>query len=231
MCPMPLPCYNKTMKKFILYFCLFLILLSLFAAGALVFVHHATDPSRRLPGNYQAQIDYTRNIVDKGNQYLQDAFLGDQVSVEDYLDPICIDLHLTFSKEGTYLLEVDASSYARAEETAYAALKQALYELIRLRQEAAGKSARSDEEIQSVLEELLGMPADEYLQTYGPSLLPSYEELEAAYAGSGTYEATRDLLILEGGKTRHILTDASTLVLTDPAGEEDPMVWYVDPQP
>ena len=46
-----------------------------------------------------------------------------------------------------------------------------------------------------MVNETFGMSAAAYLMNCGPSLLPSLEELQAAYDGSGTYEAAEGILV------------------------------------
>ncbi len=202
-----------------------LTLLSLFAAGALVYIHHATDLAVKLPGKYQASVSYTDSVITAGDAYLAEAFMGDNVSLADEEANISIQYTLTFAEDGTYDQQVDEASYEEAKKKAYSALEQALTKVIQLRLSAAGKMTHTDEDVKETTETLLGMTLPEYLEKCGPQLLPSWEDICAAYNISGTYTAERNSLQLSEQGLRQILLDEDTLVLTDPSGAEPAQVY------
>lgn len=65
------------------------------------------------------------------------------------------------------------------------------------------------ESIEALVNETFGMSTVAYLTTCGPALLPSLEELQAQYDGSGTYTA------LEGVLTRQFDAGGPGAVLTE----------------
>ena len=81
------------------------------------------------------------------------------------------------------------------------------------------------EAVEALVTETFGMSTVSYLMAYGPMLLPSLEELQAGYDGSGAYEITDDILTRQfenGGdavtKAEYYIRKDSNLVL---AGEID----------
>jgi hypothetical protein len=71
------------------------------------------------------------------------------------------------------------------------------------------------------------MSATEYLNTYGPALLPSKEELSESYHMEGTYRAERNHLFLDESTLYKFLLDEDTLVLTDPSGESESRIYSI----
>ena len=78
-----------------------------------------------------------------------------------------------------------------------------------------------------MITETFGMSTVSYLMTSGPALLPSLEELQAGYDGSGTYEVSEGVLLRQfdvGGtvvtKAERYIREEDCLILTGEAGDE-----------
>ena len=75
------------------------------------------------------------------------------------------------------------------------------------------------EDLEALVTETFGMSTVSYLMTFGPALLPSLEDLQAQYDGSGTYEATEGILTrrYDNGttKTENYVWESSSLVLAE----------------
>ena len=82
-----------------------------------------------------------------------------------------------------------------------------------------------EEEIGALVTETFGMSTDAYLMSCVPALLPSLEDLQARYDGSGTYEAAEDVLTRQfddGGpvttKAEAYVRKGSSLILSEETG-------------
>ena len=92
----------------------------------------------------------------------------------------------------------------------------------------AGYAGDTDKEsIEALVTETFGMPTVSYLMDFGPALLPSLEDLQAQYDGSGIYEAADGILTrrYDNGttKTENYVYEDSRLVLSEeekPDGQE-----------
>ena len=87
----------------------------------------------------------------------------------------------------------------------------------------AGYTGGTDkEDIEELVIETFGMSTVSYLMACGPALLPSMEDLQAQYDGSGIYEAAEGILTwrYDNGttKTNNYVREYSVLVLSE---EED----------
>ena len=78
------------------------------------------------------------------------------------------------------------------------------------------------EAIEALVTETFGMSTVSYLMSYGPTLLPSLEDLQAGYDGSGTYEIAEDILTRQveaGGdvttKAEYYIRKESNLILSE----------------
>lgn len=87
----------------------------------------------------------------------------------------------------------------------------------------AGYTGSTDAEaIEALVVETFGMSTVDYLMSYAPELLPSLEELQAQYGGSGAYETAEGILTRRfdtGGsayaRTERYIRKESSLVLSE----------------
>lgn len=104
----------------------------------------------------------------------------------------------------------------------------------------AGYAGGTDEEsVEALVTEAFGMSTVDYLMSWGPNLLPTLEELQAQYDGSGTYQAAEGILIrqfmdgygqlIETRVERYIRKDAS-MVLTQ-ENDAVPLGFFADHYP
>ena len=110
---------------------------------------------------------------------------------------IQVDLNLeaTSGTEGTFHCGILPENYDMCEQAAYEAFAESFRELLAERLHMAGYTGGTDEEdLEALVTETFGMSTVSYLMTCGPALLPSLEDLQAQYDGSGTYEAAEGIL-------------------------------------
>lgn len=217
------------MKKLIKNVILTLLLITLSISTALLaYLHFWAADDRELSGEWTAELDMTQEAAIAALGWLQDI---EAVSVslddmESYMQDLSIEINLTMEQtsrsEGTFHCNVLPESYDACSQAAYEAFAGAFQELLIERLDMAGYTGSMDQEaVEALVTETFGMSTVSYLMNYGPALLPSLEELQAEYDGSGTYEAAEDILTRRfdtGGvvttKTEHYIRKDSNLILT-----------------
>lgn len=189
---------RKTMKKVIVV--LLLLILSV-STALLAYLHFFASGDEDLSGEWTAELDMTRQAAVTALGWLQD-IEGVSVSLEDVescMQNLNIRMDLTFEQtarsEGTFRCSVLPESYDACKQDAYEAFAMVFRGLLVERLRMAGYTGGTDEEtIEALVAETFGMPTVTYLMSYGPELLPSLEELQAQYGGSGTYETAEGVL-------------------------------------
>ena len=200
------------MEKVIKNTILLLLILSLsFSTALLVYLHFFKSDGRRLSGEWTAELDLTEQAAVTAFIWLQ-GIDGVSVSPEDVVSrmqkltvDVCLNLEATSGSEGAFHFSITKESYEACEQAAYEAFAEVFRELLSERLHMAGYTGGTDkEDIEALVAETFGMSTVSYLMTYGPELLPSLEDLQAQYDGSGTYEAAEGILTwrYDNGTTR-----------------------------
>ena len=218
------------MEKAIKNTILVLLILSLSISTAfLAYVHFFKKDDRRLTGEWTAELDVTEQAAVTAFIWLQD-IEGVSVTLEDVESgmrkltvQVNLNLEATTDSEGAFRCGIMPESYNVCEQAAYEAFAAVFRELLAERLRMAGYTGGTDkEDLEVLMAETFGMSTVSYLMTYGPALLPSLEDLQAQYDGSGTYEAAEGILTwrYDNGttKTENYVWDHFSLVLSE---EED----------
>lgn len=222
------------MKKIITTVILMLLLITLSISTVLLaLLHFGTADDRELSGEWTAELDMTQEAAIAALGWLQD-IEAVSVSLEDMescMQDLSIEINLTMEQtsraEGTFRCNVLPESYDACNQAAYEAFAGAFRELLMERLDMAGYTGSTDQEaVEALVTETFGMSTASYLMNYGPALLPSLEDMQDKYGGSGTYEAAEDVLTRRfntGGivatRAEHYIRKDSNLILT---GEMDP---------
>lgn len=218
------------MRKIIKNVILTLLILTLSISTAfLAYLHFFASDDRELSGEWTANLDMTQQAAVAALSWLQE-IEAVSVSLEDmeaYMQDLNIQVNLTMEQtdrfKGTFHCNVLPESYEACNQAAYEAFAMAFQELLAQRLQMAGYTEGIDQEsMEALVTETFGMSTVSYLMSYGPSLLPSLEDLQAQYDGSGTYEATEDILTRQfdiGGvfttKIEYYIRKDSNLILFD----------------
>ena len=184
-------------------FTLLLITLSI-STALLIYLHFFASDYDDLTGEWTANLDMTQQAAVAAYSWLQDVEAV-SVSIEDmesYMQDLTIQVDLTLEQtdrsEGTFRCNVSKESYEACKQAAYEAFASAFRELLAERLHMAGYIDDADrEDIEALVTETFGMSTVSYLMSYGPALLPSLDDLQTQYDGSGTYEVTEGILIRE----------------------------------
>ena len=209
---------------------LLLLILSLsFSTAVLAYLHFFKSDRRSLSGEWTAELDLTEQASVTAFIWLQD-IEAVSVSLEDVEScmgklTIRVDLNLEETSDfaGTFQCGILPESYNVCEQAAYEAFAEVFRELLTERLRMAGYTGGTDkEDLEVLVTETFGMSTVSYLMTCEPALLPSLEDLQAQYDGSGTYEIAEGILTrrYDNGttKTENYVWDNFNLVLS---GEED----------
>ena len=215
------------MKKVIKNTILFLLVLSLSISTAfLVYLHFFRSDGRSLSGEWTAELDLTEQAAVTAFIWLQD-IEAVSVSLEDMeaaMQKLTIqfDLNLEATTDfgGTFRCSILPESYNECEQAAYETFAEVFKGLLAERLRMAGYTGGTDkEDLEVLVTETFGMSTVSYLMTCGPALLPSLEDLQAQYEGSGTYEVAEGILTrrYDNGitKTENYIWQNDSLVLSE----------------
>lgn len=188
----------KTIKYVV--FTLLIITLGI-STALLAYLHFFASGNEDLSGEWTANLDMTQQAAVEAYSWLQD-IEAVSVSIEDmesYMQDLTIQVNLTLEQtarsEGTFYCSVSPESYEACNQAAYEAFASAFKELLAERLHMAGYIDNADsEDIEALVTETFGMSTVSYLMSYGPALLPSLEDLQTQYNGSGTYEVTEGIM-------------------------------------
>jgi len=223
---------GKTTKNVALIL-LFLTLIVLLAL--MIYLHFFASADQDISGQWTTQADLSEQASVTAFLWLQD-IEGVDVSLEE-LEPcmegltVQVDLTLeqTARSEGTFRCYVVQESYENCNQAAYEAFAAVFRELLGERLRMAGYTGDTGAEaVETLVTETFGMSTVSYLTSCGPALLPSLEELQGEYDGSGTYATAEGILTrqFEAGGARRTETESyirveSELILTKGDDAED----------
>ena len=208
---------------------LLLILILSISTAFLVYLHFFKSDASSLSGEWTAELDLTEQAAVEAFIWLQD-IEAVSVSLEDVEScmrklAVQVDLNLeaTTDFEGAFRCSILPESYDECERAAYEAFAAVFRELLTERLRMADYTGGTDkEDLESLVTETFGMSTVSYLMSFGPALLPSLEDLQAQYDGSGTYGAAEGIMTwqYDNGttKTENYIWEDLSLVLS---GEED----------
>lgn len=208
-----------------------LILLFLTLSVSVVFLaylHFFEPEDRGLSGEWIAELDVTKQAAAAALDWLQDieAVSVSMEDVEACMEKLTIRVNMTLERTddsgGTFRCNVLPESYEACRQDAYKAFAEVFQALLAERLHMAGYAGSTDREaVEALVTETFGMSTVSYLMSYGPSLLPSLEELQSRYDGSGTYETAEGVLIRRFDadsdappKEERYIREGSILILT-----------------
>lgn len=190
------------MRKYLKNIILTILFLCLITSTALLtYLQFFASNDKDLSGNWTAKLDMTKQSAVTALDWLQD-IEAVSISLEDmqnYMQGLTIEVNLTFEQtansEGTFQCNILPESYDACNQAAYEAFAAAFQDILIERLRMAGYTGSTDEEsIEALVTETFGMPTVSYLMSCGPKLLPSLEDLQTQYNGSGTYQTEENIL-------------------------------------
>lgn len=190
------------MKKILKFIVLAIVFLALIISTAgLAYLHFFASNDKNLSGEWTASLDVTQQAAVMALGWLQDieAVSVSMQDMESHMQGLEIAVRLTFEETqrsaGTFRCDVLPESYDSCNQAAYEAFASAFRQLLAERLRMADYAGGTDDEaVEALVAETFGMSTVSYLMSCGPKLLPSLEELQAQYEGSGTYETKEGIL-------------------------------------
>lgn len=200
---------RKTMK-FIVFAILFPALI--ISTALLAYLHFFAANDKNLSGGWTASLDMTGQTAATAFAWLQDieAVSVSMQDMEAYMQGLGVGIQLTFEQSdrtaGTFRCNVMPESYEACNQAAYEAFASAFRKLLAERLRKSGYAGGTDEEaVEALVTETFGMSTVSYLKSCAPRLLPSLEELQAQYDGSGTYQTAGDILTRQYDDSRAVV--------------------------
>ncbi|MDE7339104.1 MAG: hypothetical protein K2N80_00890 [Lachnospiraceae bacterium] len=189
---------KNTVKNTIL---LILLLTLGISTALLAYLHFFASGGGSVSGEWTADVDMTEHAAATAFGWLQDieAVSVSLEEMESRMQGLTVQVELTLEQTdrtgGNFRCTVLPESYDACSQAAYGALAAAFREILAERLRMAGYTGSMEEEdIEALVAETFGMSTISYLMTSGPALLPSLEDLQAQYEGSGTYETAEGIL-------------------------------------
>lgn len=225
----------KKIMKNVIVTILFLFLIT--STALLAYLHFFASGGRDLSGKWTAKLDMSERAAVIAYSWLQD-IEAVSVSLEDmesYMQGLTVEVNLimeqTDRSAGAFQCSVLPESYDACIQAAYEAFAGAFRELLAERLRMAGYTGSTDEEaIDALVMETFGRPTVSYLLFCCPNLLPSLEELQVQYGGSGTYETAEGTLVryFDDGQviTESYIRKDLTLVLSEGISSDHHPVIY-----
>lgn len=232
---------GKSVKNVI---CIILILTLSVSTALFAYLYIFTAGGREdknLSGEWTADLDVKEQAAVTALIWLQDieAVSISMEDMESYMQNLTIRVNLALEQtgrsEGTFHCSILPESYDACRQAAYEAFAAAFRELLTERLRMAGYTGGTDKDtIEALVSETFGMSTVSYLMSCGPALLPSLEELQAQYDGSGTYEAAEGILTRQFDAGGSVTTKEERYVRKDNVlilSEETGSVLYTLEQP
>lgn len=241
---------KKIMKNAVILF-IFLVLGT--ATAFLTYLHFFAPEDSDLSGQWTAEVDMSQQAAVAAYNWLQDieAVSFSLEEAEAYMQGLTVQVNMTMEQtersKGRFSCSVIQDSYDACSRAAYEAFARAFLQLLGERLCMADYAGGTDRDaVEALVAETFGMSTVSYLMSYGPALLPSFEELQALYGGAGAYGAAGGILVRQfetGGETavkeeRYIRQDASLVLLGDPAAGSAgsscvhaPLIYTLKPDP
>lgn len=218
-----------------------------FLLAFFVYLYFLASGDKDLSGEWTTEVDMTEQAAVTAFIWLQD-MEGVSVSMEDLesrMDGLTVEVNLTLEQtarsEGTFRCSIVPESYEGCNQAAYEAFAALFRELTGERLRMAGYAGDTGAEaVEALVTETFGTSTVSYLMSCAPALLPSLEELQGEYDGSGTYETADGILtrqfeadgVLQAKAERYI-REETELVFTGEAGAENaddyPVVYILAP--
>ncbi|MCM1027648.1 MAG: hypothetical protein NC432_14550 [Roseburia sp.] len=199
---------GKTRKNILL-----ILLLATFAVSTVLLAYLYFFRDRNLSGEWTTELDFTKEAAASAYVWLQEIEAVSvsleelELSMQGLTVPVSLTLEQGAGAEGTFRCSVSQESYEACRRRAYEAMAAAFRELLSERLRLAGYTGGTDPEaVEALAREAFGMSTEDYLTTCGPALLPTLEELQAEYVGSGVCRISGGIL------TRQYETEAGSVM-------------------
>lgn len=185
---------------------------AIIALAALIIIYY-NDPRHKLVGEWVGKVDVSDEVRGKASDWFLAAAMGNSADLTEAMNGASVDTHLVFAKDGTWSTAVDKESYDECLDMCYEGMSHALRDFIRVRFSAASKPDMSDEQIDTLFSDTIGMSVKDYLKEFGPQIMPTYESMKSAYEREGIYTADKKTITVNGEVTADYVVNGRLLAL------------------
>ena len=173
------------------------------------------DPARAFYGSFVTSVDISPLVCERVDEWMDTALMREFIDSDDIITDIELELEVSFDREGNWNQSVVQQSYEKCKNVAFYRIENLVKELLILRINAAGEGEYSDDELNALVQETIGMSLSDYVREYIADAMPSLDELRTTYDSHGIYEVDGNVLIRDGMREEFIAGDNS-IVLTKP---------------
>lgn len=185
---------------------------ALIALAGIMIIYY-NDPRHKLVGEWVGKVDVSDEVTKKASDWFLAAAMGNSVDLTEAMNGASVDTHLVFAADGTWTTTVDKESYDACLDMCYEGMAQALRDFVKVRFGAASKPDMSDEQIDSLFSDTIGMSVKDYLKEFGPQIMPTYESMKAAYEREGVYTADKKAVTINNEITADYVVNGRLLAL------------------
>ena len=150
-----------------------------------------------LVGQWHRSVDVTDEVSKSIQGYLREVLSEEEIAECNLPDKIEIDSRLVISKDGTMTETIDEVSYYDAQSLAKETLREAVIKVIEDKMQKT--YIETDMTTEELIKESTGMDIDDYLDKYGPKMMPTMDELNSSYGMNATYVADRSSIEITKG--------------------------------
>ena len=198
---------KKKLPVFIITFLL------VFIAGGVFLCLLLMRPERKLSGTWVTQKAIENDAHSAAKQWLDSARLGNEVNLEG-IDDVSVSLTLELYKNDTWKMYINEAEYTSRYNAAHQRLAKGLRSLLILRAAELGAEI-NEEQAEEAIQKACGLSSDEFVEKYGPMLLPDAATVNAKYSLNGNYRAKNGVISRDGMEDMHFLVDDELLVMAN----------------
>lgn len=151
--------------------------------------------STNISGTYLREISLNDVVEDNIEKYLLETSYADDINPGDYLDGLTITSVLTIDNEGNFSEEIDKDTVTICKDNAKKSLEEIVKTVIENRLDML--KIENNESTEDLINETLSMSLDDYLDEYGPDLIPDDDKLNQNYGRKAKYSINKNILELK----------------------------------
>ena len=193
-----------------------LIILCLLVALGLLLYDRVFATNRVPVGIWTYDREITGEVISNIQSWIADAPEESRKNVPIEIEPLQIRIILKIANDGTYEQSVDKAFYEQTCTAAYEGFDTVLKELVRCRFKELGiddDGQNSDEDIEALIEQAVGMSGVEYLKKAVPELVLPYDEYILSYSGKGSVSVRDGYIYFADKAPQKLLFDKDTLLI------------------
>lgn len=183
-------------KRFLVPIIVLILLVGILFGGFFVYKKFIYKDTSYV-GQWTRQVDMTEFVTDVMDIWLDDSIDGDLAEYGN--ERVVISINLVMNSNGSWSESVDEAVYAEAQQQAIRVAAAGLTSFLEKRLATAEVTPESvGKTVEELVQEAIGMSAEDYIKNYGPELLPSITDLNKTYAHNGSYKVEKGILARTG---------------------------------